>query len=143
MTSTNAPETMIAVFHTHGGRRYHATRSCYALRRGQDLWDTDDWSGYAVREETAQQAANRGKTPCTACKPVVVEVPLFGQTFGHEPVPTGHLGPSGRPTAVCARCTERGVLIQIGGDDPSPLRIAWPCRSALALGLVDRERVSA
>jgi hypothetical protein len=125
------------VFHTHGGRRYHATRNCPALQAGQDLWDTDDWSGYAIREETTQQAANRGKTPCVTCKPVVVDVPLFGETFGHEPVRDPIAGAHGWPQFdVCARCSWGDVYYD-GSPVKERVSVAWPCTSAVVLGLVD------
>lgn len=129
------------VYASKGGAAFHATPDCRAREAGQGLWDTDDWSGYAIQPMTIPAAMGAGKLPCLVCMTSLganwFRTPCEDD-FGHEPVVTGHIGPDGQPTAVCARCTEHGVLIQIGGDDPSPLRVAWPCTSALVLGLVPR-----
>jgi len=129
-------------------RRFHFDRNCRALLAGQGLndWDCgcDEYCRHrsprihAARTRSNLGAALLGYTACWVCVPSQFALPATGETFGHEQVLTGHIGFGGRPTAVCARCTERGVSIQIGGDDPEPLRIAWPCRSAVVLGLVPR-----
>lgn len=140
-TKDTNPMTEPTVYASKGGTAFHNTRDCRAREAGQGLWDTDDWSGYAIQPTTIPAAMSEGKLPCRVC--MFTEARAWAissceDDFGHEPVPTGHIGPDGQPTAVCARCTEHGVLIQIGGDDPSPLRVAWPCTSAVVLGLVPR-----
>ena len=118
------------VYATAGGQRYHRTPDCPRLAGGQALWDTDEWvlgmhaamlhGGYSIHEETAQHAAMRGRTPCLVCRPPLVQMPLYGQTFGHVPyfydgvdicqrcwVPSGPFSAHGHGT-TSRLCAENG-----------------------------------
>lgn len=109
------------VYATAGGQRYHAAVDCPRLLGGRDFWDGDECSPYPIREETAEHAAMRGRTPCLACRPPLVQVPLYGQTFGHVPEPIYVDGPE----MQCAIDTRRW------NGEPIP----WPCLTAVLLVL--------
>ncbi len=61
---------------------------------------------------------------------------MTAETFGHEPV-TG-LSLFDMAETVCARCTERGVWFSRGDDNPLPVRVPWPCATAVVLGIADQ-----
>lgn len=148
----------MSAYVTHG-RKYHVDPACPRMIHGEELhdWDGDDYGGgfcagsYRREDPSPQYAAMRGKLPCLGCVPAELRVfpPLYGQTFGHEPVDLGTVihenwtkhsacqSCRARTTAlVCARCIE---------VDPNRMwripahPVHWPCTSAIVLGLVDRE----
>lgn len=104
------------VYTTHG-RKYHADAACPLMVGGEMLWD----AGYA---------AACGKLPCLRCIPAALRVfpPLYGQTFGHEPVFI--MGDH-----FCARCRTRD---HDEYGDPRSYPTLWPCTSAVVLGLASR-----
>lgn len=114
---------MSTAYVTHG-TAYHLDPTCPRLVHGELLWDSDSdenwWIAGAFRREVSgpDYAAACGKWPCLHCVPADVRAfpPLYGQTFGHEPVDMWPIG------TMCARCYVR----------------TWPCTSALVLGLVPR-----
>lgn len=127
------------------GIKYHLSGECPRMINGESLWDGDGEDDFhfagAYRHEGASPAlaAARGKLPCLYCVPEDQRVfpPLYGQTFGHVPV-TG-ISLFDCAGQVCARCTEDVWF----GDEPhlQPMRVEWPCTSAVVLGLAQREEV--
>jgi len=133
--------------HVTHGRKYHIDNECPLMNTGEDLWDFDGdaWGhtsgAYRRRVATVTDAAYLGKLPCLHCVPVGHRVfpPLYGQTFGHEPVdeydgtPEGDKGVT---RTVCARCMTwnrwKDVSLWAGS------RVTWPCTSAVVLELVPR-----
>lgn len=123
---------MTAAYVTRG-RKYHANPDCPRMVGGEGLWlnngAADGWprqpGTYRSEEHSSDHAAMRGKMPCLYCIPAEARVfpPLYGQTFGHEPFEC-----DGVP--ICARC-----FIQHRGWREA---IAWPCASAVVLGLAPR-----
>jgi hypothetical protein len=139
------------VFATEGGRRYHKTRACFALIDGQSLWvfDPQQWvpgmpqimlsNGHPRHEMTVTDALGKGKEPCAECFPgqrAALHRSSSENDYGHEPFEFGG-------ETVCARCLVRTVRVWIDEHD-SPHRlwgikpVAWPCTSAVVLGLVPR-----
>lgn len=123
---------METVYITHGAK-YHVDASCRLMNSGEDLHDYEgdvDYgggftSGSYRKTGTVQDATMRGKLPCLHCVPAEHRAfpPLYGQTFGHEPM---DVVTNGKLRAVeCYRCP-----------------VAWPCTSAIVLGLVPREAVA-
>lgn len=115
------------------GAKYHADANCPLMNSGEDLWDCegDDYGGWHNsgsyrRTSTVQDATMRGKLPCLHCVPAEARAfpPLYGQTFGHVPFVY-----DGAP--ICKRC-----FLQRRSYREA---VAWPCTSALILGLVPRE----
>jgi hypothetical protein len=140
---------MTTTFVTHG-RKYHVDPACPRMLQGEYLhdWEGDiDYGGgftagtYRREDPSPQYAASRGKLPCLHCVPQEQRVfpPLYGQTFGHQPVdeyagtPEGSRGVT---RIVCARCTTwtrwRDVGLSVGA------RVSWPCTSAVVLGFEPR-----
>lgn len=135
----------MTVYVTHG-TKYHLDSACPRMTAGEDLWDGDseDWwhnSGSFRREvDTVRTAAYLGKLPCLFCTDKATRVfpPLYGQTFGHEPIdeyqgtPEGDLGVT---HMACKRCKVwthwKSVGFWIG------TRVSWPCTSAVVLGLAE------
>lgn len=126
---------IIPTYITHG-RKYHVDPACPRMIHGEELHDCEgdpDWGydgftagSYRREDPSPEFAAMRGKLPCLGCVPAKQRVfpPLYGQTFGHEPM---DIYTNRKLRAVeCFRC-----------------RVPWPCTSAVVLGLVDREQVSA
>lgn len=128
-----------AVYASHGARAFHATPSCSALRAGHDLWDLDDWSGYATKPTTIETAMGAGKLPCGACLPELLagwfRTPCEDD-FGHQPVDEYAGTPFRTERIVCARCV-RWVRWRLGTLAVGTY-VAWPCTSAVVLGLVPR-----
>jgi hypothetical protein len=129
------------VYVTHG-RKYHADANCPRMRNGEDLhdFDSDDYGGgftagtYRSEAISTEYAAGCGKLPCLGCVPVELRAfpPLHGQTFGHEPV----FADPWEDEQICARCwwitrDEDGFYVNNVA--------AWPCTTAVILGLVPRE----
>jgi hypothetical protein len=123
------------VYATDTARRYHASRSCLALRNAQDLSDWDCWDDYCrhdhpmprvVREIAQREAVDAGKWPCHTCYPTGIQFPIIppsSDSFGHEPFEY-----DGVP--ICHRCAiqHRSFLEAV----------PWPCTSAIVLGLAPR-----
>lgn len=126
---------MKTVYASTGGICFHETRTCLALRYGQELhdWDCDEYCRHqhtspgGIREIPLEDATAQGRTPCTTCyrHPADARAVLLTsfKTFGHEPWEY-----DGVP--ICARC-----FIQHRGWRET---VAWPCTSAIVLGLVPR-----
>lgn len=130
---------MTTVYVTHG-RKYHADEACQLMTAGEALWDFDGddwvWTAGAFRRtvDSPRYAAACGKLPCLGCVPADSRAfpPLYGQTFGHEPVEVGGEWPN-RAT-VCARCRTDWF----GGNGRYKRYVPWPCGSAVILGLAPR-----
>lgn len=126
---------MTTVYVTHG-RKYHASEACRLMAAGEALWDFDGddwaWTAGAFRRpvDSPRYAAACGKLPCLECVPAEQRAfpPLYGQTFGHEPVElSGEL--------FCRRCRDHGVA---DDGDPWNYPTLWPCTTATVLGLAPR-----
>ena len=155
---------METVYITHGAK-YHVDANCRLMNSGEDLHDYEgdvDYgggftSGSYRKTGTVQDATMRGKLPCLHCVPAELRAfpPLYGQTFGHVPkVAVDALdGPQPNKPRVCARCirhVRKWSSRTVGYDERAgvqwengwvylQLKIAWPCTSAIVLGLVPRE----
>ncbi|MEV0090408.1 hypothetical protein [Streptomyces sp. NPDC050738] len=130
---------------TEGGARYHQTSDCHAFSAGRmlnDFWD-HEWPGtrrmprmHAAETVDWKHAASQGKTPCLSCWPAAAMRYLpqpSGSDFGHRPV----LGiTDGRGLGrICARgCSTRTHPHSTWSHAP----VAWPCTSAIVLGLTRR-----
>lgn len=116
------------VFATQGGRRFHQTLTCRALRIGQELyggWGT--LRTYAAHSTTISDAMGAGKEACAACLPGLRASWYHTNSeidYGHEPFTYDGVD-------ICARC-----FIQHRSYRETVL---WPCMSAIVLGLVPRE----
>lgn len=139
------------VYTTAGGTRFHSTQECDGLIAGQGAnGDGSHYAGtsvvigtYPPVATTVIEATWTGKLPCRVCLPDYASAWFRAPSeydFGHEPV-TG-TGWFGEDETVCARCTEAG-LYWGGSDNLRPVHVIWPCTSAIVLGLVSREEVSA
>ncbi|MFD9249560.1 hypothetical protein [Streptomyces bottropensis] len=134
------------VFASAGGRKYHFDRACTAFESAQILSDWDCCCGdycthrsprtHVLERMSSTKAAMNGKLPCLACVPQHLRELPQAETFAHEPV----IGLTlfDQAETVCQRCTERGVWYSRGNDEMTPVRIPWPCTSAIVLGLVPR-----
>lgn len=128
------------VYTTHYAEAYHTTPRCLYLGKGQDLNDWDcDCSDYCPHrspriwpseETTPAEAYAQGKWPCTHCfihgvllPGQLLDLPPSTDTFGHEPY--GYDG-----AFICARCSVRHTSYLEA--------VAWPCTSAIVLGLAPR-----
>lgn len=135
------------VYTTAGGRRFHDDPGCAPLdngRYGAGLV-AGDWGGhdggplYPLGARTALGAALLGYTACRVCVPVADALPAAGETYGHEPVRDPIAGARGWPQFdVCARCSW-GDVYYLGSPTKEPVSVAWPCTSAVVLGLVPRD----
>lgn len=136
----------LTVYATDGAPRYHSSRACQTLRNAQDLSDWDCWDDYChhehprprpVRELDLAAAVTAGKWPCHTCYKASVILPPSANTFGHAPTEFFAV-------RVCARCTtwDRNHWLDEWGNDHRseryPVPVAWPCTSAIVLGLVPR-----
>ncbi|MGW1744512.1 hypothetical protein ACWCRD_02620 [Streptomyces sp. NPDC002092] len=133
---------------THG-RKYHTSNDCPQMLGGEYLhdWDGDEYHGYSGGftagsyriGSNVQDAVMHGRLPCLHCVPAELREfpPLYGQTFGHEPI-TG-ISLNSLADTVCQRCTAWGVWYGRGVDEMTPVHIPWPCTSAIVLGLVERD----
>jgi hypothetical protein len=134
---------MTATVFTTPAPRFHETPLCPARISAQLLndWDCDcsDLCGHrspvihAVREIPLTEATEQGKRPCRACyrTPELARSVLLPsrEKYGHRPA-IGITDPLGRGIGrVCVTCRVQG--------DPKR-RVAWPCTSAIVLGLVAR-----
>ncbi|MFB8393699.1 hypothetical protein [Streptomyces yangpuensis] len=132
------------VYTSGGGLRYHAIKDCHALNGGKNLTlDCDCRNGCSHRRPRTvvplepAEAAARGKAPCLACFPAgamrYLPQPASGDGFGHEPVTNGFGGQR------CSRCT---TTITHYDEAYQPSRwtafVAWPCATAVVLGLAHR-----
>lgn len=145
----------MTVYATSGGRRFHRYNYCPALHNGRTLWTFNprEWvpgmpqamltNGHPLRESTFIAALGDGKTPCHACMPgsdARLARSSSEDDFGHWPtrgISLGYLADT-----VCQRCTESGVWYG-DADDLRPVHIAWPCTSAIVLGLAPRTEAAA
>ena len=158
---------MNAAYVTHG-RKYHLDPACPRMLNGEGLhdWEGNDYGGgffagsYRREDPDPQYAAARGKLPCLGCVPVSERVypPLYGQTFGHEPVAEDRefFGETPDNPPVCARCSRwisAWAPVVIGQECDGrvitrdewiryEVSVLWPCASAVVLGLVDREEAT-
>ena len=135
--------------HITHGLKYHTDGKCPRLVNGEMLhdWEGDDYGGGFLAGSyrivtNVHDASMRGKLPCLHCVPVGERVfpPRYSETFGHEP--TRGISLNSLCDDVCQRCTEPGVFYERGIDELTPVHIAWPCTSAVVLGLVAREEVT-
>ena len=137
------------VYASQGGDRYHETPECRALVSAQLLWDWDAPDGgptvapmnggYAALSTTALDALGAGKTPCAVCFPwsaAALARSSCEEDFGHEPV--DEYAEPGLSRIVCARCMHWTRWADVGLS--AGTRVAWPCTTAVVLGLVDREQ---
>ncbi|MGW1039862.1 hypothetical protein [Streptomyces sp. NPDC002547] len=117
------------------GRKYHTDPDCPRMLHGEYLhdWEGGEYGGgftagsYRREDPTPLYAAMRGKLPCLHCVTAEHRVfpPLYGQTFGHEPIVSFTDGRAlGR---VCTRCTTHTSTGVWG--------VRWPCTSAIVLGI--------
>jgi hypothetical protein len=126
------------VYASEGGHRFHKDGNCPRFLAAQELWRFDpmQWvpgmpqimlsNGHRLDEMTIVTAFGRGKEPCATCYPELRAALYRGNCeddFGHEPFEY-----DGVP--ICARC-----YIQHRGWREA---IAWPCTSAVVLGLAPR-----
>ncbi|GGU52265.1 hypothetical protein [Streptomyces lavendofoliae] len=130
---------MIAPTYITHGRKYHVDPACPRMIHGEELHDCEgdsDWGyggftagSYRREDPSPEFAAMRGKLPCLGCVPPEQRVfpPLYGQTFGHEPFLY-----DGVP--ICRRCFIEHRSFREA--------VAWPCTSAVVLGLVAREQAT-
>jgi hypothetical protein len=133
------------VFASARGRKYHFDKDCTAFHSAQDLNDRQcGCETYCAHElplmhalvrVSATKAAIDGKLPCLVCVPEHLRELPSVQDFGHWP--TKGLSLFGLSEDVCQRCTEWGVWYDTA-TDLRPVYIAWPCTSAIVLGLVPR-----
>jgi hypothetical protein len=157
-----------AAYVTHG-TKYHTDADCPLMVGGEGLWqnasDADDYpwhpGTYRITDRSPEYAAMRGKLPCLHCVPAELRVfpPLYGQTFGHEPVSNDadYWGETVDDPPVCARCRrrvrrwtsysngydERAGVIWEEGWISYEVAVLWPCTSAIVLGLVERPALTA
>lgn len=134
----------MATYVTHG-RKYHLDRECHLMNGGENMWEFDSEDGWshssgAFRQEVdgPMAASYLGKLPCLHCVPIPHRVlpPLYGQTFGHEPVDEYDGTPEqkrGVTRIVCARCVTWTRWTDVGLSAGS--RVSWPCTSAKIFGL--------
>lgn len=134
------------VFASEGGRKYHFDEKCRAFENGQQLNDLDTpedayLSSWAYRKQhrlqrmSSTKAAINGYRPCLACVPAHLRELPRSEDFGHQP--TVGISLFDLAEKVCQRCAERGVWYG-NADALLPVRIAWPCTSAIVLGLTPR-----
>lgn len=132
------------VYATKGGDRFHETASCRDLRNGQELyggWGT--LRTHRIDEMTIVTAFGRGKEPCANCYPGLRAALYRGNCeddFGHWP--TRGISLDSLADTICQRCTESGVWYG-DANDLRPVHIAWPCTSAIILGLAPRTEAAA
>lgn len=129
---------MIAtVYTTAGGRRFHADSFCLALAVGREFHAARAGNAhpiglYRLVQQGVGTAAAAGYTACRVCVPPALALPATGETYGHRPI--------GGLVDVCARCTVN-VAYWLGTPDENdgwivlPTAVAWPCTSAVVLGL--------
>lgn len=133
---------METVFATKGGSRFHKTTICESAERARLIYDSDEFTVRSNPWEstTLTDAMGSGKEACATCFPGLRAAWYRSGSeddFGHWP--TRGISLDSLAADVCQRCTEPGVLFSRGNDDSSPVYIAWPCTSAIILGLVPRE----
>lgn len=116
---------METVFATKGGSRFHKTTICESAERALLIYDSDEFTARSNPWEstTLPEAMGSGKEACATCFPDLRAAWYRGGSeddFGHEPM---DVVANGKLRAVeCYRCP-----------------VAWPCTSAIVLGLVPRE----
>lgn len=142
---------METVYASEGGSRFHSSRLCNAFLAAQELWRFDpmQWvpgmpqimlsNGHRLDEMSIVTAMGRGKEACSLCFPGLRAAWYRGSSendYGHWP--TRGISLNSLADDACQRCTEWGVWY---GDANSlrPVHVAWPCTSAVVLGLVPRE----
>jgi hypothetical protein len=94
-------------------------------------------------------AAVKGFEPCTVCYPdfqkIVARLPSE-EDFGHRPIDQYEGSEHGVESIACERCVDwKPVKVhntETGSEETWSMgrRIAWPCMSAVVLGLVPREK---
>lgn len=123
------------VYITTGGIRFHEDADCLGLAGGLRLAGgrySPQGVRYKVRGLWSEDAARAGFTACRVCVPPALALPATGETYGHRPI--------GGLVDVCARCTVN-VAYWLGTPDENdgwivlPTAVAWPCTSAVVLGL--------
>lgn len=124
---------MTRVLISEGGRRFHAAGDCKAVESAQLIWDNDEWIAPSHPWEWVSivEAMGRGREACTTCFPGLRAAWYRGNSendYGHVPIPLWWE----RTVTVCARC-------EVDHGEP----VLWPCTSAIVLGLVPREQVTA
>jgi hypothetical protein len=132
------------VYTTLAGERFHFDRECRALNAGQMLndWDCGDYCNHQHPQEHPKRTRSNlgatllGYTACRVCVPRAFALPATGGTYGHEPVDEYADTPFRTERIVCARCTRWTRWPDVGLSVGQ--RVAWPCTSALVLGLVPR-----
>lgn len=139
------------VFSSAGSRKYHFNKGCKAFESAQMLSDWDCGCDtycthrmprmHGLVRMSATKAAIDGKLPCLACVPEHLREMPDAEDFGHWP--TRGISLNSLCDDVCQRCTEPGAWYGRGVDEMTPVHIAWPCTSALVLGLVQRAEVAA
>jgi hypothetical protein len=135
---------MSTVYASRGGRAFHAAHDCRARESGSDLFDGMG-TRYAYRTEptTIETVMGAGKLPCGACLPELLagwfRTPCEDD-FGHQPVDEYADTPFRTKRVVCARCrtTATGGFRWDGSWWRMSIATAWPCTSAVVLGLVPR-----
>jgi hypothetical protein len=126
------------VYTTSGATRFHWDRQCRALAAGRVLSLRQGEEGvYPVAGVDATAAALTGYTACRVCVPPALALPATGETYGHKPVNEYAGTPFRTQRIVCARCV-RWVRWRPGGLAIGTY-VAWPCTSAVVLGLVPRD----
>jgi hypothetical protein len=143
-----------------GGRYFHEGPECWALRTGQMTYSCrcgDRLCGCAANPPMKPQsmslgdAAMKGLEPCAVCYPdfrkIVAQLPCEDD-FGHRPIDQYEGSESGVKSIACERCIDwNPVKVHNTETDSEEIwsmgrRIAWPCMSAVILGLVPREKES-
>lgn len=135
------------VFASAGGRKYHFDKDCKAFEGAQTLSDLDCGCDtycthrlpvmHGLIRMSSTKAALDGKLPCLGCVPKHLRDLPETQHFGHQA--TEFFG-----VMVCARCTtwDRNYWLDEWGNDHRseryPVPVAWPCTSAIVLGLAPR-----
>lgn len=141
---------MTAAYVTHG-RKYHTDPNCPRMINGENFhdWEGDiDYGGgftagsYRREDPSAHHAAMRGKLPCLGCVPPAHRVfpPLYGQTFGHEPV-WADRGSCVVAAGAC-NCPYHDEYLACDRCRPDGQPVPWPCTSAIVLGLAPREETT-
>lgn len=132
---------METVFATKGGSRFHKTTICESVERARLIYDSDEFGtrSHGWESTTLATAVGRGQEACATCFPGLR--PAWYRSseddFGHEPF--GYDG-----VTICTRCYVIEVRCSLDAFE-FPHRVvtrqpvAWPCTSAIVLGLVPRE----
>lgn len=132
---------METVFATQGGSRFHKTTICESAERARLIYDSDEFTARSHPWESATltDAMGSGKEACTTCFPGLRAAWYSSGSendFGHEPFTYDGV-------TICARCYVIEVRCSLDAFE-LPHRVvgrrpvAWPCTSAIVLGLAPR-----